>query len=72
MVPSQVSWQKLVSGIGHRLQEILEELIVQLEAEPGGDIIDRDLIQLWGEEKRLITGTDLLGYLLRGIARGSH
>ena len=50
----------------------LEDVIVHLEAEPGDDIIDRDLILLWGEEKRVITGTDLLGYLLRDIAGGSR
>jgi len=33
------------------------------------DVIDDDLILLWGEEKRVITGADLLGRLLRGIAR---
>ena len=36
------------------------------------DVIDNDLILLWGEEKRVITGTDILGLLLRDIAvRGS-
>lgn len=40
----------------------------ELEAEPGDDVIERDLIVLWGEEKRIITGTDILGRLLRGIA----
>jgi metal transporter CNNM len=32
------------------------------------DVIDNDLILVWGEEKRIITGADLLGRLLRGIA----
>ena len=32
------------------------------------DIIEDDVILLWGEQKRVITGTDILGRLLRGIA----
>jgi len=31
------------------------------------DVIDNDLILVWGEQKRIITGADLLGRLLRGI-----
>lgn len=31
------------------------------------DVIDRDVILLWGEQKRVLTGADLLGRLLRGI-----
>ena len=33
------------------------------------DVIDDDLILLWGDQRRVITGADLLGRLLRGIAR---
>jgi hypothetical protein len=32
------------------------------------DVIDDDLILLWSEERRVITGSDILGRLLRGIA----
>ena len=31
------------------------------------DVIDRDIILLWGSQKRVITGADILGRLLRGI-----
>ncbi len=31
------------------------------------DVIDEDIIIFWGEEKRVITGSDILGRLLRGI-----
>jgi metal transporter CNNM len=31
------------------------------------DVIDHDLILVWGKQKRIITGADLLGRLLRGI-----
>jgi hypothetical protein len=34
----------------------------------GEDVIDRDIILVWGkEEKRVITGADILGRLLKGI-----
>ena len=32
------------------------------------DVVDDDLILIWAEEKRVITGADILGRLLRGIA----
>lgn len=32
------------------------------------DVVDNDLIVLWSDEKRVITGADILGRLLRGIA----
>src|SRR5215472_1405322 len=34
----------------------------------GDDVIDHDLILVWSGQKRIITGSDLLGRLLRGIA----
>ncbi|MDA1096343.1 MAG: CNNM domain-containing protein, partial [Chloroflexi bacterium] len=46
-------------------------LLAQLRVEPEGDeddVVDLDLILLWGAERRVVTGADLLGRLLRGIA----
>lgn len=34
---------------------------------PGDNIIDNDVILLWAEEKRVITGPDILGRLMQGI-----
>ncbi len=34
---------------------------------PEDDVIDNDLILVWGEQKSIITDADLLGRLLRGI-----
>jgi len=34
---------------------------------PEDDVIDNDIILVWGAEKRVITGADILGRLLRGI-----
>lgn len=33
------------------------------------DVIDKDLILFWSDDKRVITGADVLGRLLRGISR---
>ncbi len=33
------------------------------------DVVDNDIILLWGEEKRVIAGADVLGRLLRGIVQ---
>ncbi len=34
----------------------------------GHDVIDEDLVLVWTDQKRVITGADILGRLLRGIA----
>jgi hypothetical protein len=51
---------------------LLGDIIGQLEVRPertGDDVIDQDIILLWGSERRIITGADILGRLLRGIVR---
>ena len=48
----------------------LEEVICQLKIHPHRteeDVIDHDIILLWGDEKKVITGADILGRLLQGI-----
>ena len=48
----------------------LGEVIRQLRVQPSSaddDVIDNDLILLWNNEKRVITGADLLGRIFRGI-----
>jgi hypothetical protein len=53
------------------LGQVLNRLTVRPER-PGDDVIDEDLILVWAPgAKRIITGSDLLGRLLRGIARVS-
>lgn len=50
----------------------LGELIQQFQVKPTNaedDILDYDVILLWNEQKRLVTGTDILGRLLRGIVK---
>ena len=36
---------------------------------PEDDVIDEDIILVWGNEKRVITGADILGRLMRGIVK---
>lgn len=46
----------------------LGKAIGRLTLEPGSNdpVIDRDIILVWGDERRIITGADILGRLLRG------
>jgi metal transporter CNNM len=49
----------------------LGEVIGRMKVKPEhseDDVIDNDLILIWGTQKRIITGADLLGRLLRGIS----
>jgi hypothetical protein len=50
-----------------KLGEVIGLMKVKPE-HPEDDVIDNDLILVWGKERRIITGADLLGRLLRGIA----
>lgn len=48
----------------------LGETLKKLRIHPdrvGDDVIDQDIILLWAEERRIITGSDILGRLVRGI-----
>ncbi|MDZ7359301.1 MAG: hypothetical protein ONB46_01055 [candidate division KSB1 bacterium] len=48
------------------------DIISLLQVKPShsrDDVVDHDVILLWGEDKRVITGADVLGRLLRGIVR---
>jgi metal transporter CNNM len=57
----------VVSDARTRLGDVIGQMKVTSE-HPEDDVIDTDLILVWGEERRIITGADLLGRLLRGIA----
>jgi hypothetical protein len=50
-----------------RLEDVIGCMKVRAN-HPEDDVIDNDLILVWGEQKRIITGSDLLGRLLRGIS----
>jgi cyclin M-like protein len=57
----------IVHQMRARLGDVICHMKVTVE-HPGDDVVDDDLILVWGEQKRIITGADLLGRLLRGIA----
>ena len=51
------------------LGEIISHLKVHSE-HAEDDVVDHDIILLWsGEHRKIITGSDVLGRLLRGIAK---
>jgi metal transporter CNNM len=59
----------VVRDPSQRLGEVLQQLRVRPE-HPEDDVVDDDLILVWTDgQRRIITGADLLGRLLRGIAR---
>jgi metal transporter CNNM len=49
-----------------KLGDVIGQLKVSPER-PDDDVVDNDLILVWGAQRRIITGADLLGRLLRGI-----
>ncbi len=57
----------VVRDLRTRLGDVIGHMKVAPER-PGDDVIDNDMILVWSAEKRIITGADLLGRLLRGIA----
>ena len=57
----------IVTDLKSLLGEVLSHLSVQ-SATYNDDVIDQDLILIWSDQKRVITGSDILGRLLRGIA----
>jgi CheY-like chemotaxis protein len=57
----------IVRDMQTRLGDVIGRLKV-VQERPDDDVIDNDLILIWGPQKRIITGSDLLGRLLRGIA----
>ena len=47
----------------------LMALLKVLPEDEEDDVVDRDIILYWGDEKRIITGSNILGRLLRGIVQ---
>ncbi len=58
----------IVSDANTKLGEVIGHMKVRPET-PDDDVVDHDLILVWAkDQRRIITGADLLGRLLRGIA----
>lgn len=59
----------LVSNDDAKLDEVLGEFVVEA-SDVDDHVVDRDVVLYWSEDqKRIITGADIFGRLLRGIAR---
>ncbi len=58
----------IVRDAKRRLGDVIGLLKVELE-HPGDNVIDNDVILVWAKEKRVITGADILGRLMSGIAK---
>jgi metal transporter CNNM len=56
----------IVTNMNARLGDVIG-LMKMKPDHPEDDVIDQDLILVWGQQRRIITGADLLGRLLRGI-----
>jgi hypothetical protein len=58
----------VVTDASTRLGEVIGKMKVRAES-PEDDVVDHNLILVWAKDQhRIITGGDLLGRLLRGIA----
>ncbi|MCB2180816.1 MAG: DUF21 domain-containing protein [Desulfobulbaceae bacterium] len=57
----------VVTDSGFSLGKVISRLRVWPEHSED-DVIDEDIILVWTEQKQIITGADLLGRLMRGIA----
>jgi metal transporter CNNM len=66
----EIYWHRpiIVTNMRTPLGDVIGRMKVKPE-HPEDDVIDNDLILVWGEQKRIITGADLLGRLLRGIVK---
>jgi len=56
----------VVTNMNARLGDVIGLMKMRPEHSED-DVIDQDLILVWGRQRRIITGADLLGRLLRGI-----
>lgn len=70
--PMKACHRPILVTEGHvSLGEVLPRFKVQAQRQ-GDDVIDEDVVLLWGEERRIITGSDILGRLLRGIVENER
>ena len=57
----------VVTDVKVLLGNVLSDLKVYAESD-ADDVVDDDIILIWAEQKRVITGSDILGRLLHGIS----
>ena len=56
----------IIRNLQTSLGDVLSRLRVESQSVED-DVIDQDIILIWGPERRVITGADILGRLMRGI-----
>jgi metal transporter CNNM len=61
----------VVRDMRARLGDVIGRMKL-VQERPDDDVIENDMILVWGPQRRIITGSDLLGRLLRGIAIVEH
>lgn len=67
--PEQHCHRPIVIGdVAKRLGHIIQQFEVHVSHE-GDDVVDRDVVLIWGDDKRIITGANILGRLLTGITK---
>jgi hypothetical protein len=68
-IKPNVYWHRpiIVRDMKTKLGDVIGQMKV-LPERPGDDVIHHDIIVVWGAQRRIITGSDLLGRLLRDIA----
>ena len=60
----------MVSNMNATLESVLPSFR-NVTNQEDDEIIEDDVILVWGEEKRIITGADILGRLLKGVTKGN-
>ena len=65
MISAIVRWSSTIDRL--RLAQAINRLY--FESDSKDDLIENDIILVWGDERRVITGADILGRLLRGVLR---
>jgi len=69
--PSFSRWQCCHSPIVVEDQKIsLGDVILQMKnssSRADDSSIDKDLVLVWGDDKKIVTGADILGRLLKGV-----
>ncbi|MDD3374419.1 MAG: DUF21 domain-containing protein [Candidatus Omnitrophica bacterium] len=58
----------VVTESGTKLEEVILKFKVSSKHKDD-DVVDNDIVLYWNNEKRIITGADILGRLLRGIVQ---
>ncbi|MDH5465493.1 MAG: CNNM domain-containing protein, partial [Thiovulaceae bacterium] len=62
----------MVTNKDSKLESVLPSFQSITNQDDDDEIVNDDVILVWGEEKRIITGADILGRLLKGVTKGAY